>query len=181
MYPVHKEKYYLTGDTFHTFMRDRLNDGLKKEKNGYKLMAIAMFIVCAVVIGVMFLSPNADIKNDFVWMVMPVVFVFLGISNLNKMRQAERGLDKKIIKDYTDQQFEKHQISVKFFEDKLTYSKGEKNEEYEYATFRKFYEAEKYFAIYFTSGEIVIFNPNCKKDKIKEIIGNYISSVKAGE
>ena len=53
--------------------------------------------------------------------------------------------------------------------------------EMQYITFRKYYEAEKYFAIYFATGEIVIFNGNCKKDKIKEIICGYIENVKAGE
>ncbi|MBE6877938.1 MAG: hypothetical protein E7488_02065 [Ruminococcaceae bacterium] len=178
MYPIHKEKYYLTGETFHSFMRDRLEKDLKKEKNGYKLMAIAMFVVCAVVIGLMMFSANTTLKDDFVWMVLPVVFIFLGISNLNKMRSAERGLDKKIIRDYTEQKFEKYQMDVKFYEDKVTYKHGEKEEELEYNTFKKFYESEKYFAAFFTTGDIIIFNPNCKSDKIKEIINNYVKSVR---
>lgn len=181
MYPIHKEKYYLTGDTFHSFMRDRLAKDLKKEKDGYKLMAIAMVIVAVVVLGVMFFGPNADLKNDFVWMVLPIVFVFLAISNFNKMRQAERGLDKKIIKDYTDHKYEKYQNDVKFFEDRAVYKFGEKEDVFEYNTFRKFYESEKYFALYFTTGEVIIFNPNCKTDKIKEIINNYVAGIKAAE
>jgi len=181
MYPIHKEKYYLTGETFHSFMRDRLDADLKKEQKGYKLMALAMIIVAVVVLGVMFFGPNKDLKNDFVWMVLPIVFVFLSISNYNKMRQAERGLDKKIIKDYSEQKFEKYQNDVKFYEDKIVYKRGEKEEELEYSTFRKFYESEKYLAIYFTTGEIVIFNPNCKKEKIKEIINNYIAGIKAAQ
>ena len=181
MYPLHKEKYYLTGETFHSFMRDRLEKDLKKEKNGYKLMAIAMFIVTVVVLGMIIFGPNQDLKNDFVWMVMPIVLIFLGISNINKMKSADRGLDKKIIKDYTENQYEKNQLDVKFYEDKLVYKKGEVTEEHEYNSFKKFYEGEKYFAIYFQTGQIVIFNANCKKDKIKEIIENYAKSLKAAE
>ena len=173
-YPIHKEKYYLTGETFHSFMRDRLANDLKKEKNGYKLMAIAMFIVCAVVIGLMLFSVNTTLKDDFVWMVLPVVFVFLGISNINKMRSAERGIDKKIIMDYTNQKYEKYQMDVKFYEDKVCWKKGETEEEIDYNSFKKFYESEKYFAVYFNTGDIIIFNPNCKRDKIKEIINGYL-------
>ena len=178
MHPIHKEKYYLTGETFHSFMRDRLADSLNKEKKGYKLMAIAMFIVVAVVLFVVYAGSNTELRNDFVWMVMPIVFVFLGISNINKMRQAERGLDKKIMRDYTEKKYAKYQLDVKFYEDKLVMKHNESESEIEYLTFRKFYEGEKYFAIYFTTGEIVILNPNCKKDKIKEIVNNYISSIK---
>ena len=181
MYPIHKEKYYLTGETFHSFMRDRLAKDLKKEQNGYKLMAAAMFIVGVVIVGIILFSGGNDVKSDLVWTVLPIVFVFLGISNINKYRQAEKGLDKKIISDYTNQQFEKHQLSVKFYEDKLEYTKGETKEEYDYNGFKKFYEGEKYFAIYFNSGDIIIFNPNCKVDKIKEIINNYVSGVKAAQ
>ena len=180
MYPIHKEKYYLTGESFHSFMRDRLAKDLKKEQNGYKMMAAAMFVVCAVIVGVILMN-GSNINGDLVWTVLPIVFVFLGISNINKYRQAEKGLDKKIISDYTNQQFEKHQLSVKFYEDKLEYTKGETKEEYDYNSFKKFYEGEKYFAIYFTSRDIIIFNPNCKVDKIKEIINNYVSGVKAAQ
>ena len=42
----------------------------------------------------------------------------------------------------------------------------------------KYYEAEKYFAIYFTTGDIVIMNGNCKSDKIKEIINGYLKGEK---
>ncbi len=181
MYPVHKEKYYLTAETFHSFMRDRLAADLKKEKNGYKLMAIAMFIITAVVVAVMAFGLNEQIKNDLVWMILPVVFVFLGISNLNKMRSAERGIDKKIIQDYTNKRFEKYQNDVKFYEDYLVYKHGEAEEKLEYSAFKKFYESEKYFAIYFVTGEIVIFNPNCKIDKIKEVINGYFEKIKAAQ
>ena len=174
----YKEKFYLTGETFHSFMRDRLEKDVKREKNGYKLTALAMFIVAAVVLGVVYLGNNLSLRDDFVWAILPIALVFLGIANLNKVKSVERGLDKKIIRDYTEQKFEKYQQSVKFFEDHLTYEKGEKREELQYNTFRKFYENEKYFAIYFQTGEIIIFNPNCKVDKIKEIFADYVKSVK---
>ena len=177
-YPIHKEKYYLTGETFHSFMRDRLAKDLKREKNGYKLTSLAMFIVAAVVLGVVYLGNNLSLRDDFVWAILPIAMVFLGIANLNKVRTAEKGLDNKIMRDYTTQNFAKYQISVKFYEDMLVYDKGDKKEELQYNAFRKFYEGEKYFAIYFQTGEIVIFNPNCKKDKIKEVFANYVKSVK---
>ena len=177
-YPLHKEKFYLTGETFHSFMRDRLAKDLKREKNGYKLTAIAMFIVAAVVLGVVYLGNNLSLRDDFVWAILPIALVFLGIANLNKVRSAEKGLDKKIMHDYTVQKFAKYQQSVKFYEDYLTYEKGEKKEELQYNTFRKFYEGENYFAIYFQSGEIIIFNPNCKVEKIKEIFADFVKGLK---
>ena len=128
MYPVHKEKYYLTGETFHSFMRDRLAKDLKREKNGYKLTALAMFIVAAVVLGVVYLGNNLSLRDDFVWAILPIALIFLGIANINKQKSAERGLDRKIIKDYTEQKFDKNQISVKFYEDMLVYDKGDKRE-----------------------------------------------------
>ena len=160
MYPLHKEKYYLTGETFHTFMRDRLAGDLKKEQRSYHLTAAGMFAAAVAVLIFMYTGTNTDIRSDFVWMVMPVALVALGIANLNKARNAVRGLDNKIIKDYTDHKYEKEQISVKFYEDRVAFSHGDKNEEYFYNSFKKYYEAEKYFAVYFHTGEIVILNPN---------------------
>lgn len=180
MYPLHKEKFYLTGDTFHTFMRDRLEKDINKEKNSYKIMAGIMFFITAIIIGILITGYNG-VNNDLVWMAMPVLTFVIGLTNIKKIKQAEDGLNKKIIKDYTDHEYEKYQVEVKFFEDKLVMKHKEKETEIQYITFRKYYEAEKYFAIYFTTGEIVIFNGNCKKDKIKEIIGGYIENVKAGE
>ena len=179
MYPLHKEKYYLTGDTFHTFMRDRLAKDLNKEKNMYKRMAVVLFFL-AVVTTVVGLT-NASVKGDLVWAIMPVLLAVIGLTNIRKLKQADKGLDMKIIRDYTDHKYEKEQIEVKFYEDKLTTKQADKESEMQYITFKKYYEDEKYFAIYFTTGEIVIFNGNCKREKIKEIIGGFISSVKAGE
>lgn len=179
MYPLHKEKYYLTGDTFHTFMRDRLAKDLKKEQNQYKFMA-AVLLVSAVIFLVISLTRDS-VKGDLVWAIIPIVIAVIGLTNIKKVQQAEKGLDMKIIKDYTDHQYEKQQIEVKFYEDKLTMKQGDTESEMQYITFKKYYEAEKYFAVYFTTGDIVILNGNCRRDKIKEIIGGYISNVKAGE
>ena len=179
MYPLHKEKYYLTGDTFHTFMRDRLENDLNKEKNMYKRMAVILFFL-AVVTTVVGLTKDS-VKGDLVWAIMPVLLAVVGLTNLRKIKQADKGLDNKIIRDYTENQYAKQQIEVKFFEDKLVMKKGETESEMQYLTFKKYYEAEKYFAVFFTTGEIVIMNGNCKREKIKEIIGGYINSVKAGE
>ena len=179
MHPLHKEKYYLTGDTFHTFMRDRLTKDLNKEKNMYKRMAVVLFFL-AVVTTVVGLTKDS-VKGDLVWAIMPVLLAVIGLTNIRKLKQADKGLDNKIIRDYTENQYAKQQIDVKFFEDKLVMKKGETESEMQYITFKKYYEAEKYFAVYFTTGEIVIFNGNCKREKIKEIIGGFISSVKAGE
>ena len=178
-YPLHKEKYYLTGDTFHTFMRDRLANDLKKEQNMYKRMAVVLFFL-TVVVTVIGLTKES-VKGDLVWAIIPVVLFVIGLTNIKKLKQAEKGLDMKIIRDYTDHKYEKEQIEVKFYEDMLTMKQADKESEMQYMTFRKYYESEKYFAIYFTTGEIVIFNGNCKREKIKEIISAYISRVKAGE
>ena len=179
MHPIHKEKYYLTGDTFHTFMRDRLALDLKREKNQYKVMAGLMFLATVVVFIMMFTGSNTDVKSDLVWMVMPVVLIVIGLTNLRKIKQADIGLDRKIIRDYTEHKYADYQIEVKFYEDKLVMKHREKETEMQYNTLRKYYEGEKYFAVYFTTGEIVILNPNCKKDKIKEIINGYVESLKA--
>ena len=179
MHPLHKEKYYLTGDTFHTFMRDRLEKDLNKEKNMYKRMAVVLFFLAVVVLVISLTNPS--VKGDLVWAIIPVLLAVIGLTNIRKLKQADKGLDNKIIRDYTENQYAKQQIDVKFFEDKLVMKKGETESEMQYITFKKYYEAEKYFAVYFTTGEIVIFNGNCKREKIKEIIGGFISSVKAGE
>lgn len=176
-YPLHKEKYYLTGDTFHTFMRDRLEKDLKREKNGYKMLAIALFAATAAVLYVIYFT-GSDVRNDLVWNIIPILLVVIALTNFRKMKMADKGLDNTIIKDYQTQGFAKYQITVKFYEDRLTYQKGDVTEEYQYNTFKKYYEAEKYFAIYFTTGDIVIFNGNCKSEKIKEVIGSYLKGVK---
>ena len=121
---------------------------------------------------------NTDVRNDLVWNIIPFLLVVIALTNFKKMKQADEGLNRKIITDYENQKFVKEAITVKFYEDKLTYSKGETTDEYEYNTFRKYYESEKYFAIYFTTGDIVIMNPNCKVDKIKEIINGYLKGDK---
>ena len=179
MHPLHKEKYYLTGDTFHTFMRDRLEKDLKKEQNQYKRMAAVLFFLAVAVAVIAFTRDS--VKGDLVWSIIPVLLAVIGLTNIKKLKQAEKGLDMKIIRDYTDHKYEKQQIEVKFYEDKLTTKQADKESEMQYITFKKYYEAEKYFAVYFTTGEIVIFNGNCKREKIKEIIGGFISNVKAGE
>ncbi|MBR2028673.1 MAG: hypothetical protein IKA10_06785 [Oscillospiraceae bacterium] len=179
MYPLHKEKYYLTGDTFHTFMRDRLEKDLKKEQNQYKRMAVVLFFLAVVVLVISLTNPS--VKGDLVWAIIPILLAVIGLTNIKKLKQAEKGLDMKIIRDYTDHKYEKQQIEVKFYEDKLVMKQADTESEMQYITFKKYYEAEKYFAIYFTTGDIVIFNGNCKREKIKEIISSYIKGVKAGE
>jgi hypothetical protein len=171
MYPLHKEKYYVSKDTFYHFMYDRHADVFKKEKRESMIYAITMAFCLVAVTIVNIISPSA--KGDYVWMVLPVVFAILCFSFVKKYQAADRVTYNKIMKDYASRKYEEKQITVKFYEDKLTYSWGSELETYEYKEFKKFYEGPDYFALYFHNGALVLMSDKCKVEKIKEIMAQF--------
>ena len=175
MYPVHKEKYIIGEKTFYHFMYDRHADVFKKEKRGHMIYALAM-VVCVIVVTIInFISPTA--KNDYVWMILPLVFTFLAISLINKYRSADKVAYNKIMKDYEGRKYKDNYHTVKFFEDHLTYNFGSSVETIAYNQFRKYYEGPDYFAMYFHTGDLVLFSDKCNVEKIKGIMVEYKESL----
>ena len=171
MYPLHKEKYYVDRDTFFYFMHDRHADIFKKEKRTHLINSLAMAICAIVTTVINFTSENA--KGDFVWMILPIAFIFMCLTHFMRYKRADRVAYTKILKDYEQRKYENRQYSVKFYEDHMDYTLGSEAESLEYKQFKKFYESEKYFAMFFQTGELVLFTPNCNSAKIKEIVANY--------
>ncbi len=175
MYPVHKEKYIVSEKAFYHFMYDRHADVFRKEKRSHMIYAIAM-LVCLVVVTVINLF-NPAVKGDYVWMVLPIVFIFLTIALINKYRSADKVAYNKIMKDYEGRKYRDNYHTVKFFEDHLTYNFGSSLETIAYNQFRKYYEGPDYFAMYFHTGDLVLFNDNCNVEKIKGIMVAYKESL----
>lgn len=171
MYPVHKEKYIIGEKTFYHFMYDRHADVFKKEKRGHMIYALAM-IICMIVVTVVNLF-NPAVKGDYVWMVLPVVFAFLSIALVNKYRSADRVAYNKIMKDYEGRKYKDNYHTVKFFEDHLTYNFGSSVETIAYSQFKKYYEGPDYFAMFFHTGDLVLFSDKCNVEKIKGIMVDF--------
>ncbi|MBE6886865.1 MAG: hypothetical protein E7484_00415 [Ruminococcaceae bacterium] len=171
MYPIHKEKYIIGEKTFYHFMYDRHADLFRKEKRGHMIYAIAM-IICMIVVTVINLI-NPAVKGDYVWMILPVVFAFLSIALVNKYRSADRVAYNKIMKDYEGRKYKDNYHTVKFFEDHLTYNFGSSVDTIAYNQFRKYYEGPDYFAMYFHTGDLVLFSDKCNVEKIKGIMVDF--------
>ena len=171
MYPVHKEKYYVSSKAFYHFMYDRHSDVFKKEKREHIIYALTM-VICAVAVTIInFTSQNT--KGDYVWMVLPFIFAILAFTFVKKYQSADKITYTKIMKDYANRHYEDNMITVKFYEDNLTYSFGSEIETYKYSDFKKYYEGPDYFAMYFHSGALVLFNDTCKVEKIKAIMVDF--------
>lgn len=171
MYPVHKEKYIINKETFYNFTYDRHVDIFTKQKRTSVVNGVAMAI-CAVVTTVLnFVSPA--IKGDYVWLVMPFAFVFLCLKFVLEYKNSDKVIATKILKDYQSKNYENRYVSLKFYENEMEYALGENKEMIGYNTFKKFYEGRSYFAIYFTTGELVLMSDKQNVAKIKEIFENY--------
>lgn len=171
MYPIHKEKYIIGEKTFYHFMYDRHADVFKKEKRGHMLYALAM-IACLIVVTFINLTRD-NVQGDYVWMVMPLAFAFLAFALINKYRSADKVAYTKIMKDYESRKYAENYHTVKFYEDKLTYNFGSSLETIAYNQFKKYYEGPDYFAMYFHTGDLVLFNDTCNVEKIKGIMQAY--------
>lgn len=175
MYPIHKEKYIVSEETFFNFMYDRLEGDLKKEKRQHLMYAILMFVVGVVVFAVTLLSES--VKGDFVWSVLPIVFLILCASFVLKYNKAYSVLAKKILTDYNNKKYAEKYYTLKFYEDKMSYSFGEEKEEFSYGSLKKFYEGKSYFALYFNTGDLVLMSDKCNTEKVKEIFAGYKESL----
>ncbi len=171
MYPVHKEKYIVPIETFYNFTYDRHADIFTKEKRSHMINALAMF-VAAIVTFVVYLT-SAKVKGDAVWFILPIVFVVLCATYVLRYNRADGQVVNKINLDYKNRNYADKYHSVKFYEDRLEYVFGENKEEITYNNFRKFYEGKAYFAIYFTTGELVLLTDKCNVAKIKDIFAKY--------
>lgn len=175
MYPVHKEKYIINKETFYNFTYDRHADIFKKEKRTAVVNGVAMAICAAVTAVLNFVSPA--IKGDYVWLVLPFAFVFLCLKFVLQYKNSDKTIATKILKDYQSKKYEDRYVSLKFYEDKMEYALGDNKEIIGYNTFKKFYEGKAYFAIYFSTGELVLMSDKQNVAKIKEIFENYRTNI----
>ena len=171
MYPLHKEKYVISIETFYNFTYDRHTDIFKKEKRSHMINALAMF-VAAIVTFIVYLTSD-KVKGDAVWFILPIVFVILCATYIMRYNRADGQVVNKINLDYKNRGYAEKYHSVKFYEDRLEYVCGENKDEISYKNFRKFYEGKAYFAIYFTTGELVLMSDKCNVEKIKGIFASY--------
>ena len=117
--------------------------------------------------------------NLFVFCVFAVFMVGAGIHGLvTKYPDYEKKIWANIETSYKGKGFEDSWFEIKFFEDEMQYTIGENIDRASYSDFYRFMDEEKYFGLHFITGDLILFNPDCNREKIKEII---TASRKKGE
>ncbi len=174
MNPIYKEKYILTPEAFNGFNLDSKKAQIEKNINNIKITALIQVFVGAIFIIASMASIISGEHSLFVFNVFALIVMFWGGYSLKtKPKKYQKQVEESLKKAYENGRYGECFFDIKFFEDKLSYMVGGKNDELFYSEFAKFYDSEKYFAIHFTSGDVIIFNPDCDREKIKNIIIGY--------
>ena len=171
MNPLHKEKYVLAKETFGHVTIDQHKAKLDKNKAGIKLTAIVQIIVGLIFIGSVIVLKQT---NLFIFTVFAVGLVGVGIHGLKvKYPKYDKQIWESIEKTYNAREYGDNWFEVKFYEDHMKYLVGGNTDELHYNDFANYYETENYFCMHFITGDLIIFNPDCNKEKIKEIVTSY--------
>lgn len=171
MNPIHKEKYILTKDTYGHFTVDQNKDKLDAKKRGIKLTAWVQIIV-----GIVFIASVIVLRqsNMFIFTAFAAIMVGVGIHGLKvKYPRYDKQIWENIVSSWEGKGYDKCWFDVKFYEDHLKYMAGENIDELNYSEFIGSFENEHYFGIHFITGDLILFNPDCNKEKIKDIINSY--------
>ncbi len=168
MHPIHKEKYILSREAFGKFNYDQKKAEIEKNRNNSKVTSVLQMIVGIIFIIAMFITKQQGL---FVFSVFAVILIIVGAVNFKRRplkydKQVEESLDRA----YENGGYGESYFDVKFYEDKMTYLVGGNNKELSYSDFYQFFDTESYFGVHFITGDAVIFNPDCDKIKIKDII-----------
>jgi len=176
MNPIHKEKYVLSKETFGNFTIDQNKPKLERNKRNIKITAFVQMIV-----GIVFIASVIILKQTgmFIFSFFALMMIGVGIHGLKvKYPKYDKQIWENIEKSYEGRGYGDNWFEVKFFEDHLKYLVGGNTDELHYNDFTQFFETEHYFCIHFITGDLLIFNPDCEKEKIKDII---LSFRKKGE
>ena len=171
MNPIHKEKYILSKETYGYVTIEQNKPKIDKNKAMIKLTAWIQIIV-----GVVFIASSIILKqtNMFVFSIFAVVLIGVGIYGLKtKGKKYDKQIWENVEKSYNGREYGENWFEVKFFEDHLKYLVGSNTDELHYNDFNQFFESENYFCAHFNTGDLLIFNPDCNKEKIKEIIFSF--------
>lgn len=168
MHPIHKEKYILTKEAYGQFNIDQNKAKIEKNRNNAKITSVIQIVVGIIFLVAMFVTKQQGV---FVFSIMAVILVVVGAINFKKRPlKYDQQLQESLDRSYENGRYGECYFDVKFYEDKMTYLVGGNSQELSYNEFLQFFETEKYFGIHFMTGDVVIFNPDCDKAKIKEII-----------
>lgn len=171
MNPIHKEKYVLSQDTYGHFTIDQNKPKLTKNKRMIKITAIVQIVVGTLFVASVLATGQSGM---FVFSIFALIMIVLGVHGLMvKYPKYDKQIWENIKSSYEGRQYGDNWFEVKFFEDRLKYLVGGNADELLYNDFTQFFETEHYFCIHFITGDLLIFNPDCNKEKIKDIIVSY--------
>ena len=171
MNPLHKEKYILSKDTFGHVTLNQHKPTIERNKRNIKVTAFVQMIVGIIFIASVFILKQT---NMFVFTVFAFGLIGVGIHGLKvKYPKYDKQVWESIEKTYNAREYGENWFEVKFFEDHLKYLVGTNGDELMYNEFAQFFESENYFCMHFITGDLIIFNPDCNKEKIKEIVNGY--------
>ena len=171
MNPIHKEKYILSKETYGKFTLEQNKAKILAKKRGIKLTAWVQILS-----GVLFIAALLFTKQTgmFVFSIFAVIMVIIGIHGLKKKYpNYDNQIWQNIENSWQGKGFDQNWFEIKFFEDRMKYIAGENIDELCYTDFINFYETEDYFAMHFITGDLILFNPDCNKEKIRGIIADY--------
>lgn len=176
MNPIHKEKYVLSKDTFGNFTIDQNKPKLESNKRKIRITAVVQMLVGSIFIGSVIVLKQ---PNMFIFCVFALMLIATGIHGFTiKYKNYDKLIWKNIESSYEGREYGDNWFEVKFFEDHLKYIVGGNTDELHYNDFTQFFETEHYFCIHFITGDLLIFNPDCAKETIRDII---LSFRKKGE
>ena len=171
MQPVYKEKYVLSKDAFGYFTIDQNKAKLDKNKRMIKFTAWVQIIVAVVFIAATIFTKE---RNLFVFSIMAIAMLGIGIYGLKvKYPKYDKQIWENIDTSYNGRGYGDSWFEVKFYTDHLKYNVGDNIDELHYNDFHAFYDNEHYFCLHFITGDLIMFNPDCNKEKIKDIILSY--------
>lgn len=171
MSPLHKEKYILKKETYGHFTVDQNKQKLESKKRSIKLTAWVQIIVGIVFIASVFIMKQTGL---FVFSILALMMVGVGIHGLKvKYPKYDKQIWDNIANSYEGKGYDSCWFDIKFFEDHLKYMAGENIDELNYTDFINCFESENYFGIHFVTGDLILFNPDCNKEKIMKIITDY--------
>ena len=176
MNPIHKEKYVLSKDTYGNFTIDQNKPKLESNRRKIRITAVVQMLVGSIFIGSVIVMKQS---NMFLFCAFALMLIATGIHGFTvKYKNYDKLIWKNIESSYEGREYGDNWFEVKFFEDHLKYIVGGNTDELHYNDFTQFFETEHYFCIHFITGDLLIFNPDCEKETIKDII---LSFRKKGE
>lgn len=167
------EEYILSKESYFGFTKDQNKKIIDKNKKNIRVLSLLQVLFGMIFLVVMLISMKD--ASPFL-ILLATALAATGLMGKSRLNKYEKKLDASLDENYNSRMYSDNPFTVKFFDSYVTYKVGQQSGKLDYDNFAACYDGQTYFAIHFTSGDLIIFNKECEIKKIHDILVGYKAS-----